>query len=151
MHRQIRRTIALAAAAVALVSVSAFAQGKGHGKEKDKEKDKSRRGDEIVRVDGRDGRGNGSLPPGLAKKPGGMPPGQYKKLYPSQGATALRTVLTRRGYTVVRTTPYGQSQYVYYRLPNGTTQRAIVSPGTQRLQFSNVPQSLLQEVLGLLY
>jgi hypothetical protein len=146
----------LAAAAVALVSASALAQGKG--KEKEKEKDKSRRGDEIVRVSDGDAhlppglaKKSGGMPPGLAKKPGGMPPGQYKKLYPSQGATALRTVLTRRGYTYVRTTPYGQSQYVYYRLPNGTTQRAIVGPGTQRLTFSNVPPSLLQEVLGLLY
>jgi hypothetical protein len=148
MHTQLRRTLTLTAAALALVSASAFAQGKGHGKDKDKDKDKDKHGDEIVRVDGRDAH---SIPPGLAKKPGGMPPGQYKKLYPSQGASALRTVLTRRGYTVVRTSPYGQSQYVYYRLRNGTTQRAIVGPGTQRLTFSNVPQSLLQEVLGLLY
>ena len=151
MQNQFRRTFALAAAALAFVSAGASAQGKGHGKEKEKENDKSRRGDQMVRDDGRDNRHNGSIPPGLAKKPGGMPPGQYKKLYPSQGVSALRTVLTRRGYTVVRTAPYGQSQYVYYRLRDGATQRAIVSPGAQRLGFSNVPQSLLQEVLGLLY
>jgi hypothetical protein len=116
-------------------------------KEKGKDKDKPQRVDEIVRVNDQ----VAHVPPGLAKKPGGMPPGQYKKLNPSQGATALRTVLNRRGYTVVRTAPYGRSQYVYYRLKNGTTQRAIIGPGTQRLTFSNVPPSLLQEVLGLLH
>lgn len=92
------------------------------------------------------------VPPGLAKKPGGMPPGQYKKIYgTNQGADVLGSVMRRRGYTVVRTEPYGPSQYVYYRLGNGTVQRAIVSPGTERLQFTNVPAALLNEVLSRLY
>ena len=92
------------------------------------------------------------VPPGLAKKPGGMPPGQYKKMYrPNEGADVLGSVMRRRGYTVVRTQPYGPSQYVYYRLGNGTVQRAIVSPGTERLQFTNVPAALLNEVLSRLY
>ena len=98
-------------------------------------------------------RGNvGRIPPGLAKKPGGMPPGQYKKMYRSaDGARVLRDVFIQRGYTVVRTQPYGESQYVYYRAPNGTLQRAIVSPGTNQLGFTNVPAELLQLVLSRLY
>ena len=144
MTIKLRRSLALAAAVVTLAAGSAAAQGKGHGKAKSEKHGRN----EVVRVESR---GNVSVPPGLAKKPGGMPPGQYKKLYPTQGASVLRDVFGRHGYTVVRTTPYGQSQYVYYRLPNGTVQRAIVSPGTTRLSFSNVPASLLQEVLSLLY
>ena len=101
------------------------------------------------RYDDRNGR---RIPPGLAKKPGGMPPGQYKKLYNAdQGAGVLRDVMSRRGYTVVRSADAGQSEYVYYRLRDGSTRRAIVSPGTDRLQFSNVPSSLLSEVLSRLY
>jgi hypothetical protein len=92
------------------------------------------------------------IPPGLAKKPGGMPPGQYKKLYGTdRGVSVLRDVLGRRGYTVVRTQDVGESEYVYYRLRDGETRRAIVSPGRDRLQFSNVPQSMLSEVLSKLY
>lgn len=105
------------------------------------------------RHDDRDGRRDGvRVPPGLAKKPGGMPPGQYKKRYGTpQGAGVLRDILVQRGYTVVRTEPYGESQYVYYRLRDGSVRRAIVTPGTDRLGFSNVPASLLREVLARLY
>jgi hypothetical protein len=92
------------------------------------------------------------VPPGLAKKPGGMPPGQYKKLYSTdQGAGVLRDVLGRRGYPVVRSTDAGRSEYVYYRNRDGSIRRAIVSPGTDRLQFSNVPTALMSEVLSRLY
>ena len=92
------------------------------------------------------------IPPGLAKKPGGMPPGQYKKLYSTnQGAGVLRDVLGRRGYPVVRSTDVGESEYVYYRNRDGSIRRAIVSPGTDRLRFSNVPNTLLSEVLSRLY
>jgi hypothetical protein len=92
------------------------------------------------------------IPPGLAKKPGGMPPGQYKKLYrANQGGYVLRDVMGRRGYTVVRTEDVGDSEYVYYRLRDGSVRRAVVSPGRDRLQFGNVPSSLLSEVLARLY
>jgi hypothetical protein len=92
------------------------------------------------------------IPPGLAKKPGGMPPGQYKKIYGAdQGANVLRDVMGRRGYTVVRTEDAGNSEYVYYRLRDGSIRRAVVSPGRDRLQFGNVPSSLLSEVLARLY
>ena len=91
----------------------------------------------------------GGLPPGLAKKPGGMPPGQYKKLYNThQGASVLSDVLGRRGYPVVRSTDAGDSEYVYYRDRDGRIRRAIVSPGSDRLRFSNVPSSLLSEVIS---
>ena len=92
------------------------------------------------------------VPPGLAKKPGQMPPGQYKKHYStSQGADVLGGILNRRGYPVTRVATAADSRYVYYRLPDGSVRRAIVSPGTDRLGFSNLPGGLLQEVLAALY
>ena len=92
------------------------------------------------------------VPPGLAKKPGQMPPGQYKKRYStSQGADVLGGILRRRGYPVTRIVSADDSRYVYYRLPDGNVRRAIVSPGTDRLGFSNLPGGLLQEVLAALY
>jgi hypothetical protein len=151
---------------------TAQAQGKGHGKEKsaqaaargdDRHRDDRRVYDERRRDDRRvyESRGDYDprydragkrVPPGLAKKPGGMPPGQYKKLYSAdQGAYVLRDVLGRRGYTIVRTADAGTSEYVYYRDRDGRTRRAIVSPGKDRLRFSNVPGSLLAEVLSRLY
>jgi hypothetical protein len=166
----------LAGAALAALLVAsagtAQAQGKGHGKGHgavpaeargdDRHRDDrhvyDNRGDYDPRYD-RAGKGvppglakKGGLPPGLAKKPGGMPPGQYKKLYSThQGATVLSDVLGRRGYPVVRSTDAGESEYVYYRDHDGRVRRAIVSPGSDRLRFSNVPSSLLSEVLSRLY
>jgi hypothetical protein len=81
-----------------------------------------------------------------------MPPGLYKKRYnTSQGADVLSGVLRRRGYPVSRVTTAGDSRYVYYRLRDGSVRRALVSPGTDRLGFSNLPGGLLQEVLAALY
>jgi hypothetical protein len=161
--------------AVALLVASAGtaqAQGKGHGKEHksvqadvrgdDRHRDDrhvydGRRGDDRHvydsngEYDGRYDRAR-NVPPGLAKKPGGMPPGQYKKLYSAhQGAYVLSDVLGRRGYPVVRSADAGTSEYVYYRDHDGRVRRAIVSPGDDRLRFSNVPSSLLSEVLARLY
>ena len=51
----------------------------------------------------------------------------------------------------MRSTDAGRSEYVYYRNRDGSISRAIVSPGTDRLQFSNVPNTLLNEVLSRLY
>lgn len=93
----------------------------------------------------------GGVPPGLAKK-GGLPPGQAKKIYRADdGVSVLRDIFGRHGYTVVRTANSGNSRYVYYRLKDGTIRRAVVSPGTDRLAFSNVPDALLREVLARLY
>jgi hypothetical protein len=140
MKIAVSRTIALAAAVLTLASGNALAQGKGQVKQKDKDKH-----DAVPQVDTRAQTGaRRDVPAGLAKKPGQMPPGKYKKVYPTQGASVLRDILVLRGYTVVRTTPSGESQYVYYRLPDGTVQRAIVAPGTDRLSFTNVPAALLQ-------
>ena len=91
------------------------------------------------------------VPPGLAKK-GGMPPGQAKKYYhASEGVPVMREVFMRHGYTVVRTQPYGTSQYVYYRQANGPIQRAVIVPGSSQLGFQNVPQNLISEILSRLY
>jgi hypothetical protein len=144
-----RKHIGLAAVAIAFAAAPAFAQGKGHGKgNKGHDRDHDRDGRVVIIDNGNVGR----VPPGLAKKPGQMPPGQYKKRYTAlQGVGYLRESFSRHGYTVVRTSPYGESQYVYYRAPNGTLQRAIVYPGNTQLGFTNVPSLILQEVLARLY
>ena len=180
MRNHFVRIFGLSAAALVLAS-TAGAQGKSQdkgkgkgdvqadqgmskakGKVKVKGNDDLRRSDGVIVRDGRDvygrdGRrdvyGNGvKVPPGLAKKPGQMPPGQYKKRYgTNEGADVLGTILRRRGYSVLRVVPAGESQYVYYRLRDGSEQRAMVSPGTDRLVFRNVPATLLQEVMARLY
>lgn len=169
MRSHIVKTLGVAAAAIALAT-SAQAQGRGHGREHDRDRQGDRRDhrdrdDRNDRNDRRRGtierrqdgdvwayRRNG-VPPGLAKKPGQMPPGQYKKRYytPLQGAGTLSDIFRRRGYSVQRMAPYGDSRAVYYRGADGIVRRALVSPGTDRLGFSNVPSSLLQEVLSALY
>jgi len=157
---QARVLIGVAAAVMALAG-TAQAQGKGHGKEKHGEKHDEKHGDKranatIIRQADGDiivvpGKGK-KIPPGLAKKPGHMPPGQYKKLYGTQdGASILSDIFRSRGYTVTRLVPYGESRYVYYRGTDGRIRRAIVSPGPDRLSFSNVPATILQEVLARLY
>lgn len=171
MKNPTRRILGLAAASLVLAA-TAQAQGKSHekgdkgdkGKAKGMQVDERRDHDRDDRIRDRDRYEdrnrdlivrNGDVrrvPPGLAKKPGQMPPGQYKKRYGvPQGVTVLQDIFGRRGYTVVRTEPFGESQYVYYRLRDGSVQRAIVSPGTDRLGFTNVPAALLREVLARLY
>jgi len=119
------RVLLTATIALCLVGGSAHAQGRGRGSQK--------------------------IPPGLAKK-GGLPPGQAKKIYrANDGVDVLRDVFGQHGYTVVRTANDGESRYVYYRFRKGTVRRAIVRPGTERLSFRNVPESLLREVLARLY
>jgi hypothetical protein len=157
------RILSLALAALALASGAAGAQGKGHGKGHEKAEKAERKAERDLRasngvvVRDRDVYGNRvntttKVPPGLAKKPGQMPPGQYKKRYgTSEGADVLGGILRRRGYSVIRVVPAGDSRYVYYRTADGLERRAIVSPGTDRLSFTNVPAALLQEVLARLY
>ena len=155
------------AAAMALLLTSAGtaqAQGKGHGKKHDEHAqvrvdDRHRdvnhadpRYDHRGDYDTRYGQGRKAIPPGLAKKPGGMPPGQYKKLYSTrQGASVLSDVLGRHGYSVVRSTDAGNSRYVYYRDHAGIVHRAVVTPSGDRLHFSSVPRTLLDEINGRLY
>jgi Ni/Co efflux regulator RcnB len=157
MRNRIVKTVALAALAV-LGAGTADAQGRGNGR---RDRDDDRRGvwsHDRDRDRDRDyyDRGYRRVPPGLAKKPGHMPPGQFKKRYDNRystyhGASVLSDILRRRGYQVVRVAPYGNSQYVYYRPYRGAERRAMVYPGGERLGFSNVPGSLLQAVLAQLY
>jgi hypothetical protein len=156
MRVPLNRLAGFAMAALFFASAgTAQAQGKGHGKGHEKrehdERYESRSGDDH-RYDRRYDQGRQSIPPGLAKKPGGMPPGQYKKLYGAgQGASVLSDVLGRHGYYVVRTANAGDSRYVYYRDRAGTVHRAIVSPSGDRLHFTSVPRSLLDEVIARLH
>ena len=170
MRIPLNRLAGLAFAALFLASAgTAQAQGKGHGKGHDKNEHAQIRDDDHDHDQDRDhhhdGRydnrsdydhrydqGRRSIPPGLAKKPGGMPPGQYKKLYSAgQGASVLSDVLGRHGYYVVRTADAGDSRYVYYRDRAGTVRRATVTPSGDRLRFSSVPAALLQEIHARLY
>ena len=163
MHSSIVKSLSAAAVAACVMSASAAAQGKshdahGHGKGDERRGDEQRtvivdprRDDDPRRVVVESNGEYRKVPPGLAKK-GGMPPGQAKKYYrASQGIPVMREVFMRHGYTVVRTQPYGSSQYVYYRQQNGPIQRAVIVPGTGQLGFQNVPASLVQEILARLY
>ena len=168
MRVHLHRLAGVAAATLMLATAGpAQAQGKGHGKEHkaaqarvderrrdgDDRRDNDRtiydrRGDHDPRHEG----ARAGVPPGLAKKPGGMPPGQYKKLYSTrQGASILSDVLGHRGYRVVRTADAGNSEYVYYHDRDGSLRRAVVSPGTDRLRFTNIPDRMLSEVLARMY
>jgi hypothetical protein len=131
-HSQIRRAASAALVTLVLAAAPAAAQGKRKGQVKPEPNPSTQ------------------TPPGLAKK-GGLPPGQAKKVYrPEEGVVVLRDVFGRNGYTVVRTETYRDSRYVYYRTRDGVLRRAIVSPGTERLSFSNVPALVLREVLARL-
>ena len=166
MRVSLHHLAGIAAMALLLTAAgTAQAQGKWHGKkhgddhaqvrDDDHRRDARRvdpryehRGDYDARYE----QGRRAIPPGLAKKPGGMPPGQYKKLYTTrQGASVLSDVLGRHGYSVVRSTDAGNSRYVYYRDRTGAVHRAIVTPSGDRLRFSSVPRSLLDEINGRLY
>lgn len=161
MRRNISKALGMAAMAIALAT-SAQAQGRGHdkdrGKHHDDRDDRDDRRDRSVIVHRADGdvllvpRNHAGVPPGLAKKPGGLPPGQFKKRYTTlQGANTLSSILRRRGYVVERVVPSNSSRLVYFRDDNGILHRAVVSPGTNQLGFSNVPASLLQQVMSALY
>lgn len=165
MRLHIGRMAGFAVAALFLASAGpAQAQGKGHGKGHDKNEHAQLRNDrdrdhehdsryqDRSDYDHRYDQDRRSIPPGLAKKPGGMPPGQYKKLYDAgQGASVLSDVLGRHGYHVVRTADAGDSRYVYYRDRAGAVHRAIVTPTSGQLRFTSVPRTLLDEVMARLH
>jgi len=163
-------------ATLCFAAAPASAQGRGHGKGEDHgasaahkrgddndrdsdkagDRDRGRDNDHGVATDQRPDvppglAKKGGVPPGLAKK-GGLPPGQAKKVYNTdEGVGSLRDVLTRHGYTVVRTRADGASRDVYYRYHNGSLHRAVVSPGTNELGFSNVPSSVLRDLRSMLH
>ena len=138
--RRIHHIVAATGLALCVLAGDATAQGKGKGKSKTHGE---AHGD-VVRS------AQPGTPPGLAKK-GGLPPGQAKKYRVDDGVVVLRDVFGRRGYTVVRTAPYDDGRYVWYRTSDGLLHRAWVGPGTTRLTFRNVPQIVLSEVLARLY
>lgn len=170
MH--ISRSIAAAAVMAVLAAGSATAQGRGQGKGEEKRQDKPAKAQPATRVD-RDAAtrrtqpaartrprtdggaiGHTAAPPKGGTPPGhgGTPPGQLKKMYRTDdGLWVLRDVLRDRGYTVTRLSRSNDHRYVYYRLPDGTIRRAVVQPGTDRLQFANVPDIVLREVIARLY
>jgi hypothetical protein len=166
MHaRSLARALGAAAALLTLAAGAAGAQGKGKaqgGKAKSESQGdakggaKAHSGSGVAVEVSRGGqqpnaRGNGT-PPGLAKKPGGMPPGQYKKRYrPDDGVVILRDVFRREGYTVVRVEVSGDRRFVFYRLRSGPVQRVVVSPGAadaQRPTITNAPSSVVGKVLA---
>ena len=87
------KTILIAAAAASLaMAAPAFADPGGHGHDKGHDKGEKHH-DGQDRDDHQDAWG----PPGLAKKPGHMPPGQYKKMY-NRGQRLPTTYITQRYY-----------------------------------------------------
>ena len=77
---------------------------------------------------------------------------ELQKVVVSDSLTEADTAPWTATTTIVRRTDAGTSEYVYYRDHDGRIRRAIVSPGDdRRLRFSNVPGSLLSEVLARLY
>lgn len=84
------KIVLIAAAASLALAAPAFAEPGGHGHDKGH---KNKGGDHYDRGDHHGASG----PPGLAKKPGGMPPGQYKKKY-SRGQRLPTTYVTQRYY-----------------------------------------------------
>src|SRR3954466_15473514 len=100
MHKKILRASFVAVAALAL-SVSAQAQGRGNGKNKDKGKHPDEHGRSAVVTSGGEvvvPVQTRRVPPGLAKKPGQMPPGQFKKHYTVvEGGSVLSQVLRQNG------------------------------------------------------
>jgi hypothetical protein len=169
MRLHISRMAGFAVAALFLASAgTAQAQGKGHGQghgkghdenehaqvrnDRDRHHEDDGHYEDRSAYDHRYDQSRRSVPPGLARKPGGMPPGQYKKLYNAgQGASVLSDVLGRHGYRVVRTADAGDSRYVYYRDRAGAVHRATVTPTSDRLRFTSVPRTLLDEVMSRLY
>ena len=162
------RSIAMTAMMIALAAGSAAAQGKGQENRQDKPAkaqpakrvdrapearrtqpvNQARRADEGRAIGHTAAPPKGGTPPGQ----GGTPPGQLKKMYRTDdGLWTLRDVLRRRGYTVTRLSRANDARYVYYRLPDGTIRRAAVLPGSDRLQFTNVPEVVLREVIARLY
>ena len=134
MSNHSARIAGLAFAGLALVSGAAGAQGKGHGKghgnekaahgnqavraDRDERDDRDERGvrrnsddrynRDVYDVNGNRVYGNGAkVPPGLAKKPGQMPPGQYKKRYGTNEGADVLGAFTYTGTFEIQAAHYG--------------------------------------------
>lgn len=105
---------AVTVASLALAApLAAQAGGHGNGKGHDKGHEMSgQRDNDDAHDQGEREHGAGWSPPGLAKKPGGMPPGQYKKMY-RQGQRLPTRYIEQRDYVTnfdtyhLRTPPAG--------------------------------------------
>ncbi len=87
------KTILIAAAAASLaLAAPAFADPGGHGHDRGHDK-----GEKHHDVADRDDHQGAWGPPGLAKKPGHMPPGQYKKMY-NRGQRLPTSYISQRYY-----------------------------------------------------
>ena len=142
MHaRSLARAVGAVVVALGVAAGAAGAQGKGNGQHAAQPAPR-RGGDAHASA-----RANGT-PPGLAKKPGGMPPGQYKKRYrPDDGVLILRDVFSREGIRVIRVERSGDLRYVIYRTKTGTTARATVRPGEDRPVITGAPRTVTARVM----
>lgn len=106
-----RALIAAATLSFALANAAAADPGNGHGQGKAKHRDGHiavQRGDR-----GHDAMANGRwTPPGLAKKPHGMPPGQAKKMW-SQGDRLPNQYYSQQRYYVTDPSRYRLSPAPY--------------------------------------
>ncbi len=94
------------------------------------------------------GNGHGHGPPG------GMPPGQAKKLVTMDHATDVtRQVLVDHGYKVVRVDVVNGTRVVYYRRGShghghglGPMQRIVIRPERERFIFDEAPKALRVDI-----
>ncbi|WP_340644234.1 RcnB family protein [Phenylobacterium sp.] len=96
--------IAAATATLGLgAPLAASADPGGHGKHGEKHGDKHHSKSHDKAHYDNDGHHGAKTPPGLAKKPGGMPPGQYKKMY-NRGQRLPTTYISQQYYVANPTT-----------------------------------------------
>ena len=94
------------------------------------------------------GNGHGHGPPG------GMPPGQAKKMVTMDHATDVtREVLADHGYKVVRVDVVNGTRVVYYRRGShghghglGPMQRIVIRPERERIIVDEAPKSVLVDI-----
>lgn len=102
------------------------------------------------------GRGNGHG----HGPPGGMPPGQAKKVVTVDRAVDVtREVLVSHGYDVVRVEIVRGQRVVYYRRGNrghgrgwGPVYKMVIVPDAERVRFESAPKGILVDIdvrLGL--
>jgi len=86
--------------------------------------------------------------------PGGMPPGQAKKVVTMDHASEVtRQVLVAHGYTVVKIEVVKGTRVVYFRRGNrgrgrglGPVERMVIRPDAERVVFEAAPKSVLVDI-----